>query len=100
MIITIPEKNYSLEEFYETVGNIMKYEGNGTYDCTKINVAENIQDSFFENYKLEAKKDAPEVSERDLRVNVAMLLAIRGPKVDEELKRNEVEIFDGFFTQE
>lgn len=66
------------------------------YDCTKINVAENIQDGFYEYYTQVARETDPTLSESDIRTSITMLLAMSGPKVDSTLKANEVEVFDGF----
>lgn len=91
MKIKIPYTPCGLSEFYDRVATEM---GHGDpsefkYDCRKINVAENIQDGFFEYYK--AMK--PDV---DAAVEIGMMLVCSGPKVDKNLKANEVEIFEGF----
>lgn len=101
MKITIPMKTIispdsyeGLTEFYDAVATEMGYTDTSElhYDCRKINVAQNIQDSFFGYYR----EAYPELSENDLRIHVTMLLVCKGPKVDKSLKANEVEVFDGF----
>ena len=96
MKLTVPHKNYSIVELYDTIATEMgclptnKHE----YDCRKVNIAKNIQDGIYDKY-LELGKEQ-KLSEQDVRVGVTMLLAISGPKVDEDLADDEVEVFDGF----
>jgi len=66
--------------------------GECNYDCTKINVARNIQSGFFKHYK----ETIPHKYESDLRMSVSMILLNYGPKVDNNLADNEVEVFSGF----
>lgn len=66
------------------------------YDCRKINIAENIQDNFYEYYTKYAKETQPELTDNDIKTGITMLLLMSGPKVDNALKANEVEIFDDF----
>ena len=97
MLISI-EPACSLLDFYDAVAkgtgrfNTSKLQ----YDCTKINIANNIQDDFYKYYTTLARETNPELSENDIRASITILLAISGPKVDKTLKANEVEIFDGF----
>lgn len=95
MKITIPNEPYNLIEFYNAVATEMGYTDTSElhYDCAKINIAENIQNGFYEYYKAHAN---PYVSENDILMGITMLLACSGPKVDVNLKENEVEVFDGF----
>lgn len=67
-----------------------------SYDCRKINVARNIQDGFFEYYK---EQDDGRTKESALMSQIALLLLNYGPKVDEALNNNEVELFDGFISE-
>ena len=93
MKLTVANKNYGLVEFYDKVATQLGYDKDKVeYDCTKICVAQNIQDNFFAYYR----EENPQLSESDLNVNVGMMLVCSGPKVDKNLKDNEVEIFDGF----
>lgn len=94
MKLKVPKKNYSVTELYDTVATEMGYSDVSRlhYDCREITVAPNIQDGFFEHYR----EIAPHLSESDLQMGVAMLLLDRGPKVDESLADNEVEVFDNF----
>lgn len=57
-------------------------------DCTKINVAQNIQKSWYE-YAEEHNID---------KSSLTMTLLFAGPKAQEHLADNTVEILDGFFT--
>jgi hypothetical protein len=87
-----------LTEFYDTVAKGLGHFDTSElhYDCTKINVAENIQDKFYEYYTALVRETEPMSSENDIKIGITMLLAMSGPKVDSNLKANEVEIFDGF----
>ena len=97
-IIAIKKANYSLPELYDIVAREMGYADTSElhYDCRKINIAENIQDNLYEYYKAKAKETDPYLSDNDIKVGTTMLLAMSGPKVDDDLKANEVKIFDGF----
>ena len=88
----------SIAEFYDVVAKGLGHFDTSElhYDCTKINVAENIQDNFYEYYAELAKEKDNTLSDNDIKTGTTMLLAIYGPKVDKALKKNEVEIFDGF----
>ena len=92
------EPKASITNLYDAVATEMGYADTSElkYDCRKINVAKNIQDGFFEYYKEFMALENPSLSESDARVSTTMLLLIAGPKVDNELADNEVEVFDGF----
>ena len=93
MKITVPSKNYSIVELYDTVAALMgKETENLKYDCRQINIASNIQDSFFARYREENQ----DLSDDDFKMNMNMILVCYGTKVDETLSDNEVEIFEGF----
>ena len=85
-------------DLYRAVAMKMGYKSTRElhYDCTKINVAPNIQDNFYEYYAEYAKQMSPNLPESEINVSITMLLAMSGPKVDKDLKANEVEVFDGF----
>ena len=91
--ITLTQEQFKtdLGSFYRNVATELGYEEteNTKYDCREINVASNIQDSWFDYYKETYNAQNWEI---------AMLLACSGAKVDNELADNEVEIFDGFIT--
>lgn len=97
MLISI-EPPCGITEFYEAVAKGIGHFNTSKlhYDCTKINIAENIQDKFYEYYAQQARETDPTVSENDIKTGITMLLIKSGPKVDKTLKANEVEIFDGF----
>lgn len=98
MKILISAEPCSLLEFYEAVATEMGYSNinNLEYDCRKINIAANIQDKFYAFYTDVAKRNDKTLSDNDIKVGTTILLAMSGPKVDETLKANEVEIFEGF----
>lgn len=97
MKITVSEKDYGVVEFYDAIARQLdKDPEKCSYDCRKINVARNIQDEFFEHYK---KQDAGRTKESALMNQIALLLLNYGPKVDEALNDNEIELFDGFISE-
>lgn len=78
----------SLATFY---GNVAKEFGVTTpdmYDCTKINVAVNIYDQWYEQW-------AKETNIPDYELSTHLLMC--GPKVDGGLQDDEVEILPGFY---
>lgn len=95
MKIKVPNKNYAVVELYDTVASLMGMETKDlNYDCRNINVAKNIQDGFFAHYR----EENPNLSEMEYKRAMTMLLICYGPKVDEALEDNEVEVFDGFIN--
>ena len=84
--------------FYDAVATEMGYTNTSElrYDCTKINIAANIQDGFYTYYAEKARETTPDISDNDIQIGITMLLVMSGPNVDKSLKANEVEIFDGF----
>lgn len=94
MKIMISNTPCSLTEFYDAVATEMGYTDTSElhYDCREINIAANIQDAFYAYYR----ETNPGIPANEVNVQVTMLLACSGPKVDSALKANEVEIFDGF----
>ena len=93
MKFTMPNKNYGVVELYSEVAKLMgKANDELNYDCRYINVAENIQNGFFEHYR----ESNANLTDDEFRTGTAMLLLNYGPKVDKELANNEVEVFDGF----
>ena len=96
MKIKIPSKNYEIVELYDTIATEMGFVTvqNLEYDCRKVNVAKNIQDGIYKKYTELGREQ--NLSEDDVRIGITMLLACSGPKVDETLVDNEVEVFDGF----
>lgn len=97
MKIKIPTSPCDIVELYVAVATEMKVDASKVnFDCRKINIAPNIQDGFYEYYSTLAREKDPNMSENDIKTGITMLLAISGPKVDQTLKANEVEVFDGF----
>lgn len=90
----------SLMECYESIARQMGYKDAGSlnYNCTKVNIAPNIQDGFYEYYTKMEMLSNPNVNKHDLQTQITMLLAMAGPKVNKALKANEVEVFDGFIV--
>ena len=96
----ISSEPMSIIECYEAAARQMGYENVKElhYNCTKVNVASNIQDGFYEYYTKMETLSNPDVNVRELQMQITMLLAVSGPKVDKSLKANEVEVFDGFIV--
>ena len=95
-------ENKLLLQFYELVGNELGFDisdENIRYDCRKIEIAENIQDSIYSAYK----SVYPEAFEKDYSgavTEVAMILALSGPKVNKKLNDNMVKVEEDFITFE
>jgi phage gp16-like protein len=98
MKIKIAPRKCGVVELFDSIARQMGYKNASelNYDCTKINVAKNIQDMFYEFYTQLTKEADNTISDSDIRIGITMLLAMSGPKVDENLAENEVEIFEGF----
>lgn len=96
MKIKVPKKNYSIVELYDAIATEMGCQNVNEleYDCRQVNIAQNIQNGIYEKY-IELGHEQ-KLSEQDVRAGITMLLAISGPKVDENLADDEVEVFDGF----
>ena len=94
--LTIPNENYTIIGLFDAIATEMGYVAvqNLEYDCCKVNVAQNIQDGIYEKYIALGKDE--NISEHDVRMGITMLLACSGPKVDEALADDEVEVFEGF----
>ena len=94
--VKIPRKNYGITELYDMIATTMGHRNVGQleYDCRKVNIAKNIQDGIYDKY-LELGKEE-KLSEHEVRLGITMMLAMSGPKVDESLADDEVEVFDGF----
>ncbi len=92
-------KGKTLTPFYVYVAECMGYanEAIETFDCRKIWVAENVQDAIIEAYK----ETCPEEYEEypiEVEHEIMRILAIGGPKMNEELSNNQVKVEAGFIT--
>lgn len=96
MKVKVPNKNYGIVELFDAIATEMGFVAvqNLEYDCCKVNIAKNIQDGIYEKY-LELGREQ-KLADSDVRAGITMLLACSGPKVDENLADNEVEVFEGF----
>lgn len=94
--LKVPHENYTIIGLFDAIATEMGYVAvqNLEYDCCKVNVAQNIQDGIYEKYIALGKEE--KISEYDVRMGITMLLACSGPKVDNALADNEVEVFEGF----
>ena len=94
MKLKVPKQNYHLVELYEEVAKQMGHKdaSNLEFDCRHINVASNIQDGFFQFYR----EQNPDMFETDFKTAMNVMLLLSGPKVDENLADDEVEVFSGF----
>jgi hypothetical protein len=76
-------------KFYDFIGERLLADINNPnirYDCTKINIADNVQRQFYHGMNKEES------------ASLTMVLCMAGPKVDYALKDNIIEVFDGFIT--
>ena len=96
MKVKVPNKNYGIVELFDAIATEMGFVAvqNLEYDCCKVNIAKNMQDGIYEKY-LELGREQ-KLADSDVRAGITMLLACSGPKVDENLTDNEVEVFEGF----
>lgn len=80
----------TLTPFYEMLASVAGYEVEQVdmFDCTKVNVAANVQENIIAAYQ--EKDTSLEKS------SVISILLMAGPKVDVGLPDNTVEIFDGY----
>ena len=96
MKIKIPNKNYSITEFYDIVAASMGIDVSKVkYDCRHITIANNIQDGFIKYYR----DENPDISDSDFKIAIIMLLLDYGPRVDTMLADDVVEVFDGFIKE-
>ena len=89
MKTTIAEFKGTIQGLYERIDFRMNAHAD-MYNCTKLEVAENIQTNIFDYY---IDGGVPEE-------DIAMMWVCYGPKVNRELADNEVDIQDGFFVSE
>lgn len=87
----IEDANCKLTEFYQRVADACNLHNieNKKMDCREIEVSQNIQQAIIDHYI--TNKEA--TSEQ-----VAALLLLAGPKVNEDLNENEVAISDCFLV--
>lgn len=99
-LLLISTEPCDLVTFYDAIAREMGYKHTSDlqYDCTKINIAPDIQEGFYTYYTRLAMETNPQLSENDIKIGTTMLLAMSGPKANKALKANEVEIFDGFIV--
>ena len=98
MKCVVEDKPYGIVELYDAVARQIGHTDTSAlhYDCTKINIAENIQDGMYEYYLTLIREKDIYSHENEARADITLVLAMSGPKVDTSLKANEVEVFDGF----
>ena len=98
MKIKIAPQQCGIVQLYDRVARQIGYKNTHelNYDCRKINVAKNIQDMFYEYYTKLVRNADSKTPDSDIQIGITMTLAMSGPKVDETLEDNEVEIFEGF----
>ena len=91
----------TIVELFDAVAKEMGYADTSEikYDCTKINVASNIQDGFYTAYGRLLRESDPNIPYANMTIGITMYLAISGPKVNNTLKENEIEVFDGFIIE-
>ena len=82
------------------------YDEIASCDCTKIDVAKNIQDYWFENeekrafddYRSKYGREPYEGALNESRTQFAMFLAMSGPKAMEDLPNNAIRFSEDFIT--
>ena len=90
VFLTDEQTKQTLGDFYRSVARSAGHEEreDTLYDCRRILVSLNVQDAIIQAYQ--------EIRPSATRADIIMLLALCGPKADEELERNEVKIQSGF----
>lgn len=90
--------NKTVIQLYESIGKLFGVDGpEARYDCRCILVSKNIQDAIYRSYEQLYPEEFAE-NPVEFSTQVTMLLANSGPKVDETLSNNTVEVQEGFFT--
>ena len=93
-------KGVDLFRLYQVIAEEMGYDSTDKrlrYDCRKICISKEMQQMLYESYEAMY----PEQFQRDRRgakLSVTMLLATSGPKVNQELDADMVEIEEGFLS--
>lgn len=85
----IATKDDPIITFYTWLRQSMGIGDEYNVDCTKIHIAENIQDTWVD-YAANSGID---------NVSINMTLLNYAPRVDEHLNDNEICIYDGFFVK-
>ena len=87
------------EGLVSTYENIARKDGYTTYDCRKLDVADNIQEAWIDFYQNRTKTEHPHLSESEITQNIMALLLNCGAKVSPLLSDNEVLIHPGFASE-
>lgn len=90
--------NKTVFQLYMTVGTRLGYQSDSDhvyFDCCKLNIAQNIQNNIFAAYRKE-NAAAFGASPEEFNRCVAGLLLRSGPKVNDALPDNAVEVMPGF----
>lgn len=97
MLVKIVSGPMSITDLYDIVAIKMGEDPDEVhgYDCTKINVAQNIFDDVYRWYQMNVKGDIS-----DIKQKFGMEWLCYGPKVDDELPDNCVVIEDDFMSFE
>ncbi|MBR1634216.1 MAG: hypothetical protein IJ682_04035 [Lachnospiraceae bacterium] len=101
--MTLTQSDFS-EGLVSTYENIARKDGypvtdNTTYDCRKLDVADNIQEAWIGFYQNRTKSEHPHLSEYEIKQNIMALLLNCGAKVSPLLSDNEVLIHPGFASE-
>lgn len=92
-------KGRTLLPFYMYVAECLgiKDEDVAAYDCRKICVADNVQDSIIKAYQKQHLEEYMRFP-ADVDYEIFQLLALRGPKRDCGLLDGQVRVEEGFIT--
>ena len=101
--MTLTRSDFS-EGLVSTYENIARKDGypvtdNTTYDCRKLDVADNIQEAWIGFYQNRTKSEHPHLSEYEIKKNIMALLLNCGAKASPLLSDNEVLIHPGFASE-
>lgn len=88
-----------LSDLYRTIALACGFpfdDENFRVDCTKVNIANNIQDNIYEAYRRKFPEEYA-FNPAEFDTQITMQLCLGGPKVDKDLPENTVEVFYGAF---
>ena len=88
----------SIRELYDFIAITLGYDKEEVhYDCTKIEVSDDIADLVEEKYRQVGQEKG--LSEDSIRMSFGMDWCYSGPKVDEKLDNGTIVVHDGFIKE-
>lgn len=89
----------TITDLYDFVATTLGYDKEKVrYDCTKIEVSNDIADLVEEKYRQVGQEKG--LSEDSIRMSFGMDWCCNGPKVNEKLDNGTIVVHDGFIHEE